>query len=226
VKKPPLDIGIITGPKLRAAEPVPGQTEQKATEVMGGVTVFWLAKAFGLEVSTVRKKLADCPVMGRKTSGFVYSLPQAAAYLVRPRLDIAAYMEQLKPGELPVQLQPTYWEGVLKRQKFESMAKQLWLAEDVMEIFSEVFKTIKFTLQLWPDTLEREGNFSDEQRASLTVMVDQLAEEIHRSIVEMSAKRTTPSSLERFQEQVAAIRDQGPVYMDLNDEDDEDEDIL
>lgn len=196
----------VMGPVPKAAQKDP--EKQAAVEVMGGVTVFWLAKSFGMEVSTVRKKLADCPTLGRKTSGFLYSLPVAASYLVRPRMNIREYLEQMKPNELPTQLQPTYWEGVLKRQKFETIAKELWYSEDVMEVFAEVFKTIKFTLQLWPDTLERTGTFSDEDRATLTIMADQLSEDIHRAISDKAKEKTTPTSLERFRQQTGAFDDE------------------
>lgn len=185
----------LMGPKLK----VPDSAQGTAAELTNGVTVFWLSKAFGMEVSTVRKRLADCPFVARKTSGYLYALPVAAQYLVRPRMNIREYIEQLKPHELPTQLQPTYWDGVLKRQKFEAQAKQLWYAEDVMEVYAEVFKAIKFTMQLWPDTLER-GGMPAQERDTLTVLCDQLQEDIHRVILEMAKDKTTPSSLERFRE--------------------------
>lgn len=196
--------GEVRGPLPAAAV----KDGQPAAEVMGGVTVFWLAKAFGMEVSTVRKKLSDCPHLARRTSGYVYSIAVAATYLVRPRMNIREYLEQMKAHELPTQLQPTYWEGVLKRQRFEVQARDLWCSEDVMEVLSEIFKTIKFTLQLWPDTLERSGTFSDEDRDTLTVLADQLAEDIHRSITDLSKTRTTPNSLVRFREQVSDFDDE------------------
>lgn len=206
VKPTPRPAAQVIGPVPAAAKP--DDTQQTAAEIRNGVTVFWLAKSFGMEASTVRKKLADCPYLARKTSGYLYSLPVAASFLVRPKLNIRQYLEQMKPNEMPTQLQPTYWEGVLKRQKFESIAKELWYSEDVMEVFSEVFKTIKFTLQLWPDTLERTGNFSDEDRAALTRMADQLSLDIHGKIAELAKAKTTPNSLERFLQQTGQFEDE------------------
>ena len=195
---PPLrPVGVYKSPLIKNMNGTP------SAEVVGGVTVFWLAKAFGMEVSTVRKKLADCPPVARKTSGYLYSLPVAAQYLVRPKVDIMQYLEQMKPSELPQQLQPSYWESLLKRQKFELSMKQLWLSEDAMEVFSEVFKTVKFSVQLWPETLEKQTGLSDEEREILTALCDGLQGDIYDNIVRMAQAKTTPDAWERFLEAVA-----------------------
>lgn len=191
-------------PPLRRA---PATGAQPAAEIMGGVTVFWLAKAFGMEVSTVRKRVADCPPLARKTSGYLYSLPVAAQYLVNPKIDVRGYLDSMKPADLPQQLQAAYWEANLKRTKFESMMKQLWVSEDVMEVFAEVFKAIKFNIQLWPDTLERQTNFSDEDRQVLVRLADDLQDEIYKAIERLSAERSTPNALQRFYEALDQVGD-------------------
>lgn len=204
-----------------AQEDMPEKTQQPVGEVMGGVTVFWLAKAFGMEVTTVRKRLADCPHLMRKTSGFLYSIPVAAQYLVRPRLDIKNYLAQLKPHELPQQLQGSYWDANLKRQKFEQIMGELWETEDVMSVFAEVFKTIKFSIQLWPDALERKSGLSDSDRAVLVKMGDALQDEIYQGIVKMAQDKNTPNALQRFEQALAAQQPE-----DLPEFEDDEEDIL
>lgn len=193
-------------PVMRSEEarsPVGRPRGQTAADLSGGVTVFWLAKVFGLEVSVVRKKIADCPPFARKTSGFTYALADVAPYLVRPRINVTQYLAEMDPRDLPQQLQGAYWEANLKRQKFESLSKQLWETEDVLEVFSEVFKTIKFTVQLWPDTLERESNLSDEDRATLVRLADAMQDEIFKGITRLAADKSTPSAWERFLEREA-----------------------
>lgn len=196
-----------------------GQIALPDSDTLGGVTVFWLAKQFGMEVSTVRKRLADCPWVGKKTSGYLYSLKVAAPYLVKPRIDIKAYLDQMKPGDLPQQLQPAYWEANLKRQKFELSMGQLWETADVMDVFAEVFKAVKFSVQLWPDTLERESGLSDEDRKTLVILADALQDQIYQSILRMTKEKTHPNALVRFNQ---ALEDKTPVVF----HDDEEEDIL
>lgn len=196
------NLGPAPPPRAKAAGVVNGvsSTTTAAAEIVSGVTVFWLAKAFGMEVSTVRKRLADCPTVGRKTSGYLYSLPVAAAYLVKPRVDIKAYLEQMRPQDLPAQLQVSYWDAKIKQQRWESSARHLWHTEDVIEVLSEVFKTIKFTLQLWPETLERTTALKEEDREVLVRLADELQDELYEKMKEMAAERSTPHSLRRLEE--------------------------
>jgi hypothetical protein len=210
--KPPVARSSLAATYAAAAAKDGPTPAQPASEVMGGVTVFWLAKAFGMEVSTVRKRIADCPPLARKTSGFIYSLSVAAQYLVKPKIDVKSYLEAMKPSDLPQQLQPSYWEANLKRQKFELTMGQMWVTEDVLEVFAEVFKTIKFSIQLWPDTLERQSGFSDEDREILITLADDLQDEIYQSIDKLAKERSTPNALQRFYQML--------------EEDDDVEDIL
>lgn len=222
-----------SAPPVAALKPVPPPKKPRsalvqsaggntASEIHGGVTVFWLAKAFGMEVSTVRKRIADCPPMARRTSGFLYSLPLAAQYLVKPKVDLQQYLEGLKPVDLPQQLQGTYWDSQLKRTKFETMMGDLWHTEDVMAVFGEVFKTIKFSIQLWPDALEREGDLTEEDMEWLIGMCDGLQDDIYKAIAKLTKGRGTPNALERFND---AIGQKGRIEVEVEDDEDV-EDIL
>lgn len=166
----------------------------------GGVTAAWLAAAFNMDVAGVRRKLAACPIIGRKTSAALYSLPVAAAYLVKPRVDVAEYLEGLEPKDLPIRLQQSYWDAQLKRQKWEREAGHLWETEDVVDAMAEVFKAIKFAMQLWPDTLERMTGLSEEQREILTREADNLQNEIFQAMRRLAEARSTPSALSRLRE--------------------------
>lgn len=165
------------------------------TDVFGGVSVGWLSKVFGMDPSDVKRRLADCPAIHRKKSGYLYSLPVAARYLVKPVFDVEKYLANMKPSELPPQLQDTYWKSALNRQKFELNAGELWRTADVLEVLGEVFKTIKFTMQLWADNLERATGLSETQRKALVQMVDALQNELHQSLVDLRTKRQTPPAL-------------------------------
>lgn len=165
------------------------------SEVQHGVTVGTLAGIFGMDPTTVRKKLRDCaPIMKRK-AGYVYDLKTAAQYLVRPVFDAEQYLKNMKPSELPTHLQEAYWSAMRKRQQWEADAGHLWRTEAVLEVFGDVFQTIKFAMQLWPDQVERALGLSAEQRAMLIGMSDALQNDIHRKLVEMPKMKRTRSSL-------------------------------
>jgi hypothetical protein len=165
------------------------------TDVFGGVSVGWLSKVFGMDPSDVKKRLADCPPLHRRKAGYIYSLPVAARYLVKPVFDVQKYIANMKPTELPPQLQRDYWDSALKRQKWEENAHHLWRTEAVLEIFGEVFKRIKFSMQLWADNLERVTGLTSEQRKLLVGMVDGLQNDIYDQLVAFQQESKTPPVL-------------------------------
>lgn len=183
-------------------------------DVMHGVTVGWLATAFSMDPTTVKKKLRDCPPIFRRKAGFVYDLKQAAAYLVPPVFDAEQYMKTMKASELPTHLQESYWSAMRKRQQWEETARHLWRDDQVMEVLGDVFKTIKFAIQLWPDQVERAAGLSAEQRVMLTNMGDALQNEIHSKLIEMPVRKQTPSTLVEGA-QVSA----GKTYAENDDDD-------
>lgn len=162
-------------------------------DMLAGVTVSWLSQVFGMDPKTVKAKLADCPPLHRRKAGYVYSLPVACQYLVRPAISPEQYIKTMKPSDLPSHFQQTFWDAALKRQKWEENAGQLWRTEKVIEVLGHTFQTIKFTLQLFPDTLERQTGLSDEQRTILTTLLDQLQQDIYVALVQQAKDTQTGS---------------------------------
>lgn len=167
-------------------------------DVANGVTVFWLAKHFGLQVSTVRQKLAGCPAVAKKSSGWLYLIKDAAPYLVKPKMDPEALIKSMRSQDLPPTLQAQFWQANLARQKWEKAAGELWDTGSVLECFGEVFKILKVSTQLWPDTVEKMAGLTDEQREVLQNQIDVMLTEIRDRISEMSRERSTPSSVARL----------------------------
>lgn len=192
-------------------------SQQPAAEIVSGVTIPWLSKAFGMDMATVRRKLADCPTIGTKTSGHRYALKVAAAYLVKPRVDIATYIEGIEPRDLPTKLQPSYWDAQNRRLRWEREAGRLWETDDVIEVLSEVFKRIKFSCQLWVDDLEEIETLSDAQRKALLAKVDGLQNTIYAAMIELAEERSTPAAIRRLEEVPEETE---------SEEDDSDDDLM
>lgn len=167
--------------------------DMEIESVYRGVTVGWLAQAFHMDPKTVKAKLKDCPPLHRRQNGFVYELDKAAAYLVKPKFNIEEYLKNMSVTELPTKLQNSYWDAQIKRQKWEETARNLWRTEKVVEVFGNVFQTIKFAMQLWPDDLERTAGLTVEQREKLQGALDGLQNELHGKLVEMAGQKATKS---------------------------------
>ena len=167
--------------------------------IQSGFSVQWLAEAFNMSAQTVRNRLADCPVKGRRGRGTVYDLREAAAYLVQPNIDWETHLKGLRKSDLPTALQKDIWDARIKQQRFEREARDLWHTNDVVDKFTTIFLAVKSNIQLWPDTVERQIGVTDEQRALLVEMGDALLEDIYRATIDSVADHSTPSSVEALE---------------------------
>lgn len=166
---------------------------QDIGDVANGVTATWLASALGSSIGTVRVRLAKC--RSRKVGSLiVYDLKEAMEFLVKPQIDIAKYLKDLKKDDLPEVLRESYWSALLKRQQWEVNAKELWHTEDVSTVLGDTFQAIKFAIQLWVDDMERETSITPAQYAFLVKKTDALQALIHKSLVSAFAEKATPSS--------------------------------
>lgn len=172
-------------------------------QVLGGVTAGWLAQAFGMDPKDVKRKLAGCPALtegtetGRGYQGRTYELKAAAAYLIKPKISAANFLRAVKKAELPATLQQSFWDAMLKRQKYEENAGDLWRTDAVRKVLGETFQGMKFTMQLWVDTVERSTGLTADQRTLLTQLVDSLQAEIYTALIaQMQAKGTGPQLAE------------------------------
>lgn len=176
-------------------------TQPNVEQVLGGVTASWLAQAFGIDVKDVKLKLANCPHLtegtgiGRGHLGRTYELKVAAAYLIQPKISAANFLRAVRKAELPATLQQSFWDAMLKRQKYEENAGDLWRTSKIRDVLGSTFQGLKFTLQLWVDTLERSTGLTGEQRKQLTQMVDGLQADLYKTLVEQMNKGSTGPQL-------------------------------
>lgn len=174
-----------------------------ATELMRPVSLALLTQVFRMDKVTVRKRLAPCPTIGRSSHGVVWDFKQAASYLVEPRIDISAYIKTMRPQDLPPLLQDSYWSAMRKRQEWEVRAGHLWHTDDVLAVFGELAMTLKSTISLWVENLDRIHGLTKEQRQTMSQQSDNLLEEIFRLLVNEPSKKRTESSIASFEREDA-----------------------
>lgn len=191
------------------------QVHMTVSDALHGVTTSWISQVFSMDPGTVKQRLKDCPPLHRRKTGFVYDLKVAAGYLVKPNLDIESYLKTMKVSELPIRLQEAYWSAMQKRQQWEERAGHLWRTESVIEVLGDVFQTIKFTMQLWPDNIERTKGLTPELREMLTGMFDEMQKELHHKLVEMPAAKRTQSSLNESDHGLVPIEEMSDDYSHL-----------
>lgn len=179
------------------------QKGQAANPVIRGVTASWLSEVFDMDVRVVKARLRDCPVKSSHSRGTKmltthYDVKTAAAYLVTPAFSTAEYLRGVRRGDLPAALQQTVWDALLKRQKWEETAGQLWRTEKIRDVLGITFQSMKFTIQLWSETIERQTELSDSQRDLIITMADSLQSDLYDALVKNVGNSQTGSQLEEL----------------------------
>lgn len=193
-------------------------------QVLGGVTASWLAQAFEMDVKDVKRKLAGCPALvegsdsGRGYQGRLYELKIAAAYLVKPKISATNFLTAVKKAELPATLQQSFWDAMLKRQKYEENAGDLWRTAKVREVLGQTFQSMKFTIQLWVDTIERATGLTSEQRRILIEMSDGLQGDIYETLVRQMDNGTSGPQLAELPALLGESAEEAETYEDELDE--------
>lgn len=166
-------------------------------DVYGGVSASWLAQVFGHDKNTIAKKLAaaNIEVVGRRNGGPLFRIPDAAAYLVKPKVDLVSYIKSLRPNDLPPMLNDAYWSAMIKRQKWEENAGDLWRTADVLEVFGDLAIMFKTTVNLWVEEVERLEGLSADQRRTLTAQSDKLLEQVYELMVDAPSRRKTQAMI-------------------------------
>ena len=116
-------------------------------------------------------------------------------------------MKKVKIDDFPLKLRKEYWEAKKKEQDFLKEAKELWHTSDVIDAVTGIFLSVKLTVQLWPDTVERQIGLSNEQRELLVALGDSLLGSIHEEVLTRVRDKSTPPALQ----ELAEVEDDWPI---------------
>jgi len=163
--------------------------EEVLAEILRGVSIRWLQVVFKRDRATISKLIRGVrPLRVSKGGHAFYSVKEVAPYIVKAKMDIATYLENLDPDDLPERLRESYWKVQERSQKVRVAAGELWRTTDVIEVLGETFKGIKNAIMLWTDTVEEQVGLTDEQRAIIIALADSLQEEIHKTVIARASR--------------------------------------
>lgn len=187
-----------------------------------------LGKWFRMEPATVLKRLADLePVGWRKNSRGrptpLYDRVEAAAYLVKPRIDLVRYLSSLNSNNIPPHINKTFWDAMNARVKHEAITKQTWRDEDVLEVLGSTAIAIREVSLLWIDQLPDKVSLTEQNHKALRGAVDDLLNDIKRRLVDLPKQRRTLPESERIDEHLEGSINVDPDDFLLGDYDDEGE---
>lgn len=173
-----------TGPKPVEAEEV----------IYQGASMSQICAIFGMDSRDVKTKInGQVKPIGMRRGFPIFSIKEVAPYLVSPPYDLDEFIQRMNIADLPPILRKEYWAGLRSRQLYEKEAAELWPTTDVVDMVSELFKTLRMALLLARENVERETELSDRQRAIITSIIDNALEDAHAKIVSHFSKTESNS---------------------------------
>lgn len=164
--------------------------------MLGGVSVPWLMKVFGMGRQTVERKLTGLRPVGLGSHGSpLYLVPDAAARLVKPTLAAEELLKDMKPSDMPEKLREAYWNSKLKQQRFEERAGTLWRTEKVMTLVGEFLQEFRQKAMMLPDDAEKDLGLTREQHKKLQALVDEMQGDLYEWVLALKEGRATPNQL-------------------------------
>lgn len=176
-KTPPKAVGL--GAKLL--------DDESRALIYEGASINQLALIFDKRNTDVSRLLAVSKIApcGERQGYPIYKLGEAAAVLVPPReADVSDVIKNMSPKDLPPALTKEYWAAQHARLKFEEDRGDLWRTDEVIETMSEVYKTLRMSILLMPDQLEKQSQLTDQQRSIVISMIDGVLNDLAESLIE------------------------------------------
>ena len=176
----------MTTPRTRRGKSVDNETE---AVIYQGANMSQLARLFGLDNRTVAAKLYELPPAGQRNGYDYWTIKDAAPYLAEVKVDLedanklAEYIRKLNHSNLPKMLTKEFWAAMLAKQKYEENAGELWRTERVVEVVSDLVKTVRTPLILARDTVAAQSELSSRQQQVLNSVIDGILEELHEAVV-------------------------------------------
>ncbi len=171
-------------PKLKRGRPRLEKNEVTSELLATGeATMAQLGQLFETDPKTLPKRLRGLRPSGVRNNTSTYKIREAASRIVKPGYAIEYYLRTMNHNELPPLLTKEYWNGQRARQIYEENAGDLWRTAQVVEAFAEAFKTLRMSLLLMADSVDRETELSEPQRKIIKRMVDGAIDDLRESMI-------------------------------------------
>lgn len=156
---------------------------ETAAIIYEGATIRQLAIMFKMDPKVVMPKVSSLVPVGRRRGTPIYSIPEAAARLVKPGYEIERVIMNMNHSDLPPMLQNAFWSAQKTRASYEEMIGDLWRTSKVVRLISVLFNSVRMILLLLPDTIEREAGLTREQKQVVRRVVEGALVEGRKAII-------------------------------------------
>jgi len=150
-------------------------------------TIAQLAQLFETDAKTLPKRLKMVVPKGQRRGNKVYSIREAASFIITPGYEIEDFIRQMSPQEMSPLLLKEFWNGQTARLNYETKLGNLWPTEDIVEFIGELQNTIRMVLLIMVDDVNREESLTDGQRKVIQRITDAAITTMANSVVEKFA---------------------------------------
>ena len=151
-----------------------------------------LAAMFRRDPKAMPRLLDGLAPAGERRGAKVYWIDEAAQRLVKPGYEIEGYLRRMHQSDIPPLVAKEFWNGQRARQAFEENEGDLWRTAEMVAVFAEAAATIRTSLLLITDALEREEELTNSQRAAVEALIDGAIQDIQVALVERFSNYVPP----------------------------------
>lgn len=184
--------------RINLAQAVTG----KGLDDVGGVVVLrrpvttnTLAIVFDHDITTINKRLIDCPFVTQGNRK-LYDFREACSYIVKPKMTPEQFVKTLNKADLPPEINLAFWNAQRAKIKFMLEAGEAWETGDVLAVLGETCMAMKDILTMVPEEMRERAKLTDEQTKLAEQFIDELRATLQQKLVEMPKQKRTPSLLE------------------------------
>lgn len=158
-------------------------SESDLSIIYDGATVTNLAAIFNLDTKTVQKRLNGRVAPVKSKDKYVrYRIREAAPYLCDAKIDYEELIKTLTPSKMPPMLQDGFWKAQNSRLTYLERRGELWDTRRVFEVVATAFKSIRVTILMFVDTVEKQTKLTEQQRQIVQRLGDGLLHDLEQSL--------------------------------------------
>jgi len=173
-----------TDNELRGRPPTAKDEVTSTLLATAEATMSQLAQLFETDAKTLPKRLKGCIPKTQRNGYNVYSIREAASFLVTPGLEIEEFIRQMSPQEMHPLLTKEFWNGQRSRLEYEIKLGMHWPTSEVVSFVGELMNTMRMTLLLVTDDVHREESLTDGQAKVFQRITDAAIETMKKTVTE------------------------------------------
>jgi hypothetical protein len=160
--------------------------DSAASLIHEGANLSQLMKIFGMDKRDIVEAITGkVEPSGKRHKAALYKIKDVAPYLIVPPYSLDEFIEKMITApKLPLMVRKEFWTAMRSRQQYEIAAAELWPTQDVVETLNEVFISVRQSMLISREIVERETELTSKQRKIITQLIDSCLERVYATITE------------------------------------------